>query len=82
MIEIYFNVQSDNGSLREGNALRQWSREYMDSLDDLKDLRVGTRLRDLLIAAGFVDVDVKMVPLPLSPWSRGMTGQVLCCVTS
>lgn len=82
MVEIYFNVQSDNGSLTEGNALRQWSREYMGALDDVKDLRVGTRLQDMLAAAGFVEVDVKMIPLPLSGWSNGMSDPVHRCITS
>ncbi|PYI33184.1 S-adenosyl-L-methionine-dependent methyltransferase [Aspergillus indologenus CBS 114.80] len=70
LVEMYFNVQSDNGSLTEEHALRQWSTKFMQSLDDRKDLRVGTRLRDLLVAAGMDQVDAKMIPLPLSGWSN------------
>ncbi|RAK73340.1 class I SAM-dependent methyltransferase [Aspergillus fijiensis CBS 313.89] len=69
MVEMYFNVQSDNGSLTEDHALRQWSTKFMQSLNDTKDLRVGTHLRDLMVAAGMEQVDAKMIPLPLSGWS-------------
>ncbi|OJJ32197.1 hypothetical protein ASPWEDRAFT_53883 [Aspergillus wentii DTO 134E9] len=70
LVELYFNVQSDNGSITEQHALRQWSTRFMGAFQDSKDLRVVTRLRDLLMAAGLVEVDVKMIPLPLCPWSN------------
>jgi len=73
MVEIYFNVQSDNGSLTDEHALRQWSAKYRSALEDLKDLRVGTRLGSLLAAAGLVEVDTRMIPLPLSAWSTGQS---------
>lgn len=41
----------------------------MRSLEDTKDLRVGTRLKMLMMGAGLVDVDTRMIPLPLSAWS-------------
>lgn len=44
----------------------------MGALGDVKDLRVGTRLRNLLTEAGLVEVDATMIPLPLSAWSNGM----------
>jgi hypothetical protein len=68
MVEIYFNIQSDNGSINEGHALRQWSAQLMRSMEEIKDLRVGTRLKTLLTTAGFTEVDAQMIPLPLSPW--------------
>jgi hypothetical protein len=71
MVEMYLNVQSDNGSITNQNPLRQWSTKYTAALDDLKDLRVGTRLGALLGAAGLVEVDTKMIPLPLSGWHAG-----------
>jgi hypothetical protein len=71
MVEIYFNIQSDNGSLTAGNALRQWSEKYIQALDPLKDLRAGMRLASLMTAAGLVDVESKMIPLPLCGWSNG-----------
>ncbi|RAK99202.1 class I SAM-dependent methyltransferase [Aspergillus ibericus CBS 121593] len=69
LVEIYFNVQSDNGSLTEKHALRKWSTQFMRSIGDVKDLRIGTRLRDLLLAAGMEEVESRMIPLPLSAWS-------------
>jgi hypothetical protein len=71
MVEIYFNVQSDNGSITDEHALRKWSTQYLRSLEDRKDLRIGSKLRTLFTEAGFVEVDTKMIPLPLSPWSTG-----------
>lgn len=71
LVEIYFNVQSDNGSITERHALRQWSTQYLGCLGEAKDLRVGTRLRNLLIAGGLTEVDARMIPLPLSAWSSG-----------
>lgn len=70
MVEGYFNVQSDNGSITEAHALRQWSAKYMRSLEDIKDPRVGMRLAALLSSAGLVDVETRMIPLPLSGWSN------------
>ncbi|KKK13755.1 hypothetical protein ARAM_001665, partial [Aspergillus rambellii] len=70
LVEIYFNVQSDNGSIGEQHALRQWSTRLMGSLEEVKDPRVGTRLKALLVAEGFTEVEAKMIPLPLSAWSN------------
>ncbi|OGE53513.1 hypothetical protein PENARI_c007G04567 [Penicillium arizonense] len=70
MVEIYFNVQSDNGSLTDDHALRRWSTHYLRALEDRKDLRIGSKLRTLMTEAGFVEVDTKMIPLPLSAWSN------------
>ncbi|XRM39064.1 hypothetical protein ABZX51_002443 [Aspergillus tubingensis] len=41
----------------------------MSSVEDVKDLRVGTRLRDLLLAAGLKEVESTMIPVPLCEWS-------------
>ena len=71
MVEIYFNVQSDNGSITDEHALRRWSTQYLRALEDRKELRIGSKLRNLMTEAGFVEVDAKMIPLPLSPWSTG-----------
>lgn len=43
----------------------------MRALEDRKDLRIGSKLRTLMTEAGFVEVDTKMIPLPLSAWSTG-----------
>ncbi|EAW14003.1 class I SAM-dependent methyltransferase [Aspergillus clavatus NRRL 1] len=71
LVEIYFNVQSDNGSITEQHALRRWSTQILRSYEEKKDLRVGTRLNSLLRAEGFQEVDARMIPLPLSAWSNG-----------
>ncbi|KAI9741701.1 MAG: hypothetical protein M1834_000086 [Cirrosporium novae-zelandiae] len=69
MVEMYFNCQSDNGSLTPANALRQWSENYMRSVDDIKDPRAATRLPNLMSATGLVNVESRMIPLPTSSWS-------------
>ncbi|KAJ5444601.1 uncharacterized protein N7458_008473, partial [Penicillium daleae] len=69
MTEIYFNVQSDNGSITDQHALRRWSTHYMRALEDRKDIRVGSRLRSFFEEVGLVEIDAKMIPLPLSAWS-------------
>lgn len=45
------------------HALRQWSTRYLESLNRLKDLRVAVRLPDMMRAAGFVDIEHRMIPL-------------------
>ncbi|OJJ58481.1 hypothetical protein ASPSYDRAFT_89227 [Aspergillus sydowii CBS 593.65] len=82
MVEIYFNVQSDNGSISDGHALRQWSLNLMRSMEGAKDLRVGTRLKTLLTASGFTEVDAKMIPLPLSAWPDNSTNQDIGAMNS
>ncbi|KAJ5133141.1 hypothetical protein N7526_004506 [Penicillium atrosanguineum] len=72
MIEIYFNAQSDNGSLTDDHALRRWSTQYMRALEDRKDLRVASKLRNHFLNSGLVEVDSKMIQLPLSAWSNAI----------
>lgn len=74
MIELYYNVQSDNGSLTDGHALRRWSDYYMESHQGTKDLRVPLRLHDMFREAGFVDVEQRMIQLPTCAW---LTGKIL-----
>ncbi|KAM5429848.1 hypothetical protein McanMca71_004307 [Microsporum canis] len=69
MVEIYFNVQSDSGTLTESHCLRRWSRDYIAALEGVKDLRSGMKLANLMASAGLVDIESKMIPLPLSGWS-------------
>lgn len=75
MVEIYFNVQSDNGSITDDHALRRWSKQYLRSLEDKKELRIGSTLRNLVASAGLEEVDTKMIPLPLSAWSPGQSSR-------
>ncbi|RDL38861.1 Uncharacterized protein BP5553_03201 [Venustampulla echinocandica] len=69
MVELYFNVQSDNGSLTDAHALRQWSSRYLESHEGLKDLRVPLRLPTLMREAGFVNVEHRMLQLHTCAWS-------------
>ena len=72
MIECYYMCQSDNGSITDSNSIRQWSQKYMQSLESIKDPRAGLRLQSLLAGAGFLEVDVEMIRVPLCAWMAGM----------
>lgn len=72
LVECYYMCQSDNGSITESHAIRQWSDNYIRSMDGIKDPRIPLQLYNLCTAAGFVDVESKMIPLPLCAWSTGM----------
>ncbi|KAL2061827.1 hypothetical protein VTL71DRAFT_7205, partial [Oculimacula yallundae] len=69
MVELYCNAQSDNGSLTDAHALSQWSARYRESMEGLKDLRAPLRLADMMREAGFVDVESRMVQLPMCGWA-------------
>ncbi|KAL2153140.1 hypothetical protein VTH82DRAFT_4295 [Thermothelomyces myriococcoides] len=68
MVEIYFNAQSDNGTLTSNHALQIWSQSYMQSIQPLKDPRAPLRLQNWMVQAGFVEVESRMLTLPLSGW--------------
>lgn len=72
LVECYYMCQSDNGSITESHAIRQWSNNYIRSIDGIKDPRIPLQLHNLCTAAGFVNVESKMIPLPLCAWSTGM----------
>jgi hypothetical protein len=69
MVEAYHQVQSDNGSITEGSATRQWSEKYIRAMEVDKDPRAAMQLQAMLNAAGMVEVESRMMPLPLSDWS-------------
>ncbi|KAF6837504.1 UMTA methyltransferase [Colletotrichum musicola] len=71
MVEIYFNAQSDNGTLTQNNALRRWSRRYLDSVQPYKDPRAPLQLQSWMQSAGFDSVETQMIPLPTCGWSSG-----------
>ena len=71
MVEVYYQCQSDNGSITDAHALRQWSNSYIQSLESIKDTRAPMRMQSLFAAAGLVDVEFKMIPLPMCGWSTG-----------
>ncbi|AEO55388.1 hypothetical protein MYCTH_2116126 [Thermothelomyces thermophilus ATCC 42464] len=68
MVEIYFNAQSDNGTLTSNHALQVWSQSYMQSIQPLKDPRAPLRLQNWMTQAGFVEVESRVLTLPLSGW--------------
>ena len=72
MIECYYMCQSDNGSITESHAIRQWSNSYIRSLNEVKDPRAPLQLQGMLTSAGFIDIESQMIPLPLCGWSSGM----------
>lgn len=71
MIECYYMCQSDNGSITESSPARQWSQKYMQSMEATKEPRAGLRLQTLLVSAGFNEVDVQMIRIPLCAWLTG-----------
>ncbi|KAF3811556.1 hypothetical protein GCG54_00001884 [Colletotrichum gloeosporioides] len=70
-VEIYFNAQSDNGTLTQNHALRRWSRRYLDSMQPYKDPRAPLQMQSWMQSAGFDSVETQMIPLPTCGWSNG-----------
>jgi hypothetical protein len=79
MMEMYLQIQSDSGLLDDSSALRQWSMAYLGSLvgtgvaEGRKDRHAPTRLNTMMITAGFVDVEMSIRNVPMSPWPEGMS---------
>ncbi|OLN95530.1 Demethylmenaquinone methyltransferase 3 [Colletotrichum chlorophyti] len=71
MVEIYFNAQSDNGTLTQNHALPRWSRLYLDSVQPYKDPRAPLQMQAWMQSAGFDSVETQMIPLPMCGWSSG-----------
>lgn len=72
MIECYFMCQSNNGSITESHPLRRWSNNYIRSLEGIKDPRAPLQLQNLFTAAGFVEIEYRMIQMPLCGWSDSM----------
>ena len=72
MAECYYMCQSDNGSISESHAIRRWSNNYIRSINDIKDPRAPLQLQSLFAASGLVEVESRMIQLPLCGWSTGM----------
>ncbi|EPE10687.1 umta methyltransferase [Ophiostoma piceae UAMH 11346] len=68
LAEIYFQAQSDNGSLTDDHALRHWSRLYLQAIGQYKDPRAPTRLDSLLRSAGFTEIEVNVIQVPMCGW--------------
>ncbi|EWY96740.1 hypothetical protein FOYG_05336 [Fusarium oxysporum NRRL 32931] len=69
MVEIYFNAQSDNGTLSRDHALSQWSRQYLESQQPYKDPRAPLQLASWMRSAGFTEVESRLLTLPMCGWS-------------
>lgn len=76
MVEFYYNVQSDNGSLTDNHALRRWSELFLRAHDGHRDLRAPLRFRDLFHQGGFVDIETRMIPVHLAGWSRSTESHI------
>lgn len=70
MVEFYYNIQSDNGTITDEHALRRWSALYLSAHERSKDLRAPMRFNSLFDQAGFVEVETTMIPVPLNGWSK------------
>lgn len=56
----------------EDHALQVWSQNYMQSIQPYKDPRAALRLQSWMTQAGFVEVESRLIPMPLSGWSNGV----------
>ena len=65
--------QSDNGSITDSHPLRRWSDNYIRALEGIKDPRAPLRLHGLFSAVGLVEIEQRMIRLPLCGWSSGMS---------
>ncbi|KFH43721.1 hypothetical protein ACRE_055480 [Hapsidospora chrysogenum ATCC 11550] len=68
MVEIYFNAQSDNGTLTragEDHALSRWSSHYLQAMHPYKDPRAPLQLASWMRSAGFRDVESRLLTLPM-----------------
>ncbi|KAH6895804.1 S-adenosyl-L-methionine-dependent methyltransferase [Thelonectria olida] len=70
MVEIYFNAQSDNGSLTRDHALSRWSRLYLQSAQPYKDPRAPLQMATWMRSAGFTEIESRLLMLPMCAWSN------------
>lgn len=70
MVEFYYNIQSNNGTITDEHSLRRWSELYTSAHEVSRDLRAPMRFKTLFEQAGFVEVETRMVPVHLNGWSR------------
>jgi len=67
-VEVNTNIQSDNGSIGDGHALRQLSDLYTGALEKTRDVRAPMKLGAMMREAGLVEVDSRMIQLPANGW--------------
>ncbi|PFH56045.1 hypothetical protein XA68_17142 [Ophiocordyceps unilateralis] len=68
MVEVYFNAQSDNGTLGKDHALSLWSREYLNTVHRHKDPRAAMHLASWMRSAGLTEVESRLLTLPMCAW--------------
>ncbi len=77
MMEMYLQFQSDSGLLTDTSALRQWSMAYSSSMnrtnvpEGRKDRHAPKMLDVMMTNAGFVNVQMTVRKIPMSPWPEG-----------
>ena len=71
MVECYYMCQSDNGSIFDENALLQWSEHYIRAIEESKDPQAPLRLQSMFNAAGLIEVESRMMQMPLCGWANG-----------
>ena len=79
MVECYFMCQSDNGSINDNSSLRQWSNNYISALDGIKDPRAPMQMQNMFTAAGLVNIERRMIQLPLCGWSNSTFSPYIGC---
>jgi hypothetical protein len=75
LAEYQLHIMSNNGRATEQSAVYRWWQGYARAMTDLHhDPRVGPRLHDIVSAAGFRDVQVQYMRLPVGGWDPGTYG--------
>ena len=69
MVELYHNIQSDNGTMTDQHALRQISTQYLTASEGSKDLRAPLKLESFMRDAGLTELASRMIPVPMNGWS-------------
>ena len=54
------------------DPLRRWSARYLESLQPYKNPRAPLQLQQMMTEAGFVEVESRLLTLPLNGWPGGM----------
>ncbi|KAL8939160.1 MAG: hypothetical protein Q9216_003514 [Gyalolechia sp. 2 TL-2023] len=68
--EIEVDARSDDDTLADDSAIRQWCRNQEEAMQKAgTSLRINTeKLKDQLVKAGFVDVEVQEFKIPIGKW--------------
>ncbi|KAH8736012.1 S-adenosyl-L-methionine-dependent methyltransferase [Ilyonectria robusta] len=70
MVEIYFNAQSDNGTLTRGEHIGRLGFKYLQSAQPYKDPRAPLQLANWMRSAGFTEIESRLLTLPMCAWSN------------